>query len=460
MFILIQIINTMPNKNIFQVCLIFIIIFSFSSCKKFLETKSVSTLSTPSTLDDLQALLDNPELSYSIAMMYGGTDEYYITDQDWPNQSEIDQQVYLWDKNFNDYTDWSLGYKVVYYANNVLLNLKTVASKGSETKKNTIEGTALFLRSHSFYNLTQLFAPQYDPNSASTDLGIVLRLNADINEKSFRSTVEASYDQIIKDLAKAVELLPESSTTIIRPDKATCYALLARVYLQMGKYDKAKEMADACLAIKSTLLDYNTLLPVNNFYPFPTFKNNPEILYYYQTDRPLNAYDLVAKVDSNLYNSYAPDDLRKDILFYDNGDNTHAFTGNYTGEYALFNGLAVDEVYLIRAEANIRLGNLIDGVKDLKTLLDKRWKTGTFIVPSLNVEQALQFVLEERKKELYNRGIRWSDLKRLNKDSKYASKLKRVLNNQTYELIPNDFRYTFLIPREIISITSLPQNPR
>src|SRR5439155_602493 len=134
----------------------------------------------------------------------------------------------------NDYFDWSNLYNSIFFSNNVLLNLKSFSRKDDPNNWEKIKGSALFIRANCFFQLAQLFAPQYDATTASSDLGIVLRTNADINEVSVRSSVQNTYDQITNDLQEALPLLPETSLLKIRPSKAACYALLARVYLQMG----------------------------------------------------------------------------------------------------------------------------------------------------------------------------------------------------------------------------------
>lgn len=441
-----------------------VVLFLTSSCKKYLETKSIQTLSTPSTLEDLQLLLDNPDLTNMVGLAYGGTDEYYVLYSDWASRSEGQQHAYIWHPQFDDLADWNIAYKNIFYANNILLNLETIDATGRGQEKDNIKGSALFIRAHAFYHLAQFYAPQYDPVTAPTDLGLPLRLSANFNESSIRATVQETYDQIIQDLTSALPLLSNNTVTIkIRPGKAACYALLARVYLQMGNYSKAKENADGCLQIYSSLIDYNTLLPVASFFPMPLLNNNIEILFYSRTDAPLNANYVRAKADSNLYKSYKNGDIRKDVFFSSNGNGTYAFRGNYTAEsVVLFNGLATDEVYLIRAEANARLGNKDAALQDLNTLLVKRWlNNGSFVpVTAPNSDEALKIILQERKKELVNRGTRWPDLRRLNKEPAFAETLKRNLNNQLYELSPTDPRYTLLIPRTVINLTSLPQNSR
>ncbi|MRG45846.1 RagB/SusD family nutrient uptake outer membrane protein [Chitinophaga sp. SYP-B3965] len=442
--------------------LIFLLI-TCSSCKKFLGTKSNQILSTPGNLEDLQLLLDNPTLQNGLNSINTGTDEYYVTYQNWSNLTEVNKNGYNWDPQLNNRGDWSTTYQCVFYANTVLFNLDQIPEKGDAVKRNNIKGAALFIRAHYFYLIAQEFAPQYDPATATTDLGIVLRLDADFNEISSRSTVAQTYQQITSDLEAAAALLTEERPLFkTRPGKAACLALLARVYLQMGNYTKAKEHADACLKMANSLVDYNNL-PLTAPYPMGDFNKNIEILYLFNASfaTPLNGDETRGRTDSVLYKLFKADDVRKKALFKDNGNGTYTFKGSYTGTKTLFNGLAVDEVYLIRAECYARMNNAVSALEDLNALLQKRWATNKYVnYQNLPADQVLQLVLEERRKELLNRGTRWSDLRRLNKEPKFAITLKRELNGQIYELAPNDLRYTVLIPLEIMRLTDLPQNPR
>lgn len=448
----------MPTKFLYPLLILFMLLNG--SCKKYLETKSDETLSKPATLNDLQLILDNPDLNKGMNLTNVGTDEYYITYSDWLSLDEIKQKGYTWHSELDDLIDWAVQYKTVFHANTALYNLDLILTKESQEKRNTIKGISLFFRAHSFYQLVQLYSPQYDEKTASKDLGIPLRLTADFNQNSSRSTVQQTYDQIIKDIRDALVLLPNISLIKTRPDKGACYALLARTYLQMGNYEKALDASDSCLKIYTTLLDYNSLSPASP-YPIPTFSSNPEIIFYSGNGDPLNAEDSRVKIDSNLYNSFNNDDLRKTILFKDNGDGTFGFKGNYSGGYDLFTGLALDEIYLIRAECFARSGKLNESLQDLNTLLSQRWISGTFIpFTASNSDQALSLILNERKKELIFRSIRWCDLKRLNKESNFQVTIKRDLDNQLFNLPPNDLRYQLLIPKDIIKLTNLIQNPR
>jgi len=52
------------------------------------------------------------------------------------------------------------------------------------------------------------------------------------------------------------------------------------------------------------------------------------------------------------------------------------------------------------------------------------------------------------------------DLRRLNKDVRFAKTLTRAINGQTYTLSPNDPKYVMPIPIQEINTSGIAQNPR
>jgi hypothetical protein len=166
-------------------------------------------------------------------------------------------------------------------------------------------------------------------------------------------------------------------------------------------------------------------------------------------------------IDSVLFRSYQVNDLRKTLFFADKGKGVINFKGTYSGDNGIFSGLATDELYLIRAEAAARKGDAANALKDLNFLLIKRWKKGTFIsLTAATSEEALKLVLIERRKELVMRGLRWSDLRRLNKDPRFQVTLTRTISGNKATLPPGDPRYVFPIPDEEIMNSGIEQNPR
>src|SRR5690606_9031594 len=101
------------------------------------------------------------------------------------------------------------------------------------------------------------YAKAYDPVTAESELGIVLRLDADPTVPSKRASLADSYRQIIADLNVSIDFLPLRSEHPMRPSGLAAYGMLARAYLSMGKFDSAYVYADRALTVDSTLMDFN-----------------------------------------------------------------------------------------------------------------------------------------------------------------------------------------------------------
>ncbi len=309
-----------------------------------------------------------------------------------------------------------------------------------------------------FYHLAQVFAPQYMRESAGTDLGIPLRLQPDVNEAISRSTVQQTYDQIKNDLQKAVPLLPNTPLYKTRPSRPAAFALMSKTHLVMQDYEEALRYADSCLKYHDYLLNYSQLDSTITR-PFPLF--NEEVIFHSIMVRQTYILGPSYAIIDHLYQSYQLNDLRRQ-LFFREPNNYKVWRGSYTGGTQHFSGLATDEIMLTKAECHARLGETEAAISTLNQLLETRWETNLYesIVVS-NAEEALDIILEERRKQLLMRGTRWTDLRRLNLDSRFAKTLTRTVHGETYSLPPNDKRYTLPIPQEVISLNpNIEQNER
>jgi starch-binding outer membrane protein, SusD/RagB family len=230
------------------------------------------------------------------------------------------------------------------------------------------------------------------------------------------------------------------------------------VYLSMRDYDKAGTYADSSLKLYNTLIDYNTR-DATSSRPFTPL--NAETMYQskFVETNVLKGVSGFAAVDSTLFKTYALNDLRRTLLFWTSLGKL-GFRGSYTGLVTAFSGLATDETYLIRAECRARAGEVTSAMQDLNTLLIKRWKTGTFIPYTASTsKEALDTILLERRKEMPCRGVRWTDIRRLNLDDAKI-KPKRTVNNQEYELLPNSLKYALYIPPDAAIMGGYEQNKR
>ncbi|MBE9599945.1 RagB/SusD family nutrient uptake outer membrane protein [Pedobacter sp. MC2016-24] len=440
----------------------------FSACQKeFLDKKPDKGLLIPKTLDDFNALMDNLTIfNISPALQEISADDFYATDAALAGfTTAVQKNSYLWagDLYQNEpCTDWNFPYQQIFYANIILDGLEGLKGlDGSTADWNTTKGSALFHRAFAFYNLVQLFSKPFDKNTASIDLGVCLRLTADVNAKAGRASVQEVYDQVIGDLLEAENLLPQTTQFKSRPSRAAADALLARVYLNMENYELADRYAAAALVLNHSLLDYNTISPTaTNPFPSSPAADNPEVIFYDKLIPYGFTTSTKATVADELYLLYADKDLRKSIFFA--GTAPFYFKGRYgSSRLQLFGGLAVDELYLIRAESLARMGSFAEAIKQLNTLLITRWTKGTFQASSANdAEDALKIILKERRKELVFRGLRWGDLKRLNKDPRFAKAIVRTVAGQVYTLSPGDKRYVLPIPAEEIVASGIKQNER
>jgi hypothetical protein len=452
-----------------KACLYIFILLCFGaigcSKKKFLDERPKSDLFEPTTLEDFQALLDN-DFAMGLTPVLGelSADNFYLTTSLWQSIGAVEQNAYIWAEDVfggkGDNSDWNIPYKQVLYANVVLHGLEKVDSTADNKNQwNHIKGSALFFRAYAFYNLAQVFALPYNAATANTDPGIPLRLSPNIDEPVKRSTVEQTYKQILNDLLEAKTRLADTVSSIrIRPNRPAALAMLARVYLSMRDYEKAGAYADSSLKLYRELIDYNTRDAASSR---PFGPANPETMYqsrFIETN-VLKGVVGFAAVDSTLYKTYTLNDLRR-ILFFWIVPGRMAFRGSYTGLTHAFSGLATDETYLIRAECRARAGEVNSAMDDLNTLLIKRWKTGTFVPFTASTkEEAINTILLERRKEMPCRGVRWTDIRRLNLDDA-AIKPRRIVNNQEYELQPKSLKYALYIPPDAVIMGGYKQNER
>lgn len=459
------------NYTVVYIACMMLALLSLGSCKKYLDKKSDNTLIVPSSLADLQALMDGSTIMNQNRTPCLGeisTDEYFMPLVSFNALSDASKKYYTW-RNYslpNSASDWSSCYEPVYYANLVLDRLKDISKNdNNSTEWNNVKGSALFYRSYYFLELLWNYAKAYDSTTAGKDLGIALRLSSDFNIKSTRSTNEQGYRQVIKDTKASIALLPNYAEHVFRPSKVAAYGLLARCYLSMRDYPDALLYSDSCLGLNSQLMDLNgdadIAAGLTASYPFQKF--NKETIFYTEMGTLYTALyntGLKARIDTVLYQSYDENDLRRTGFFKQNADGYMQFKGSYAKALICFSGIATDEMYLTRAECYVRTGLVQKGLNDLNALLVKRYKSGTFVpyANSLSQTAALKLVLGEREKELIMRGLRWMDLKRLNKEGANIL-LKRVEGDSAYTLLPNANFYALPLPEDIIQMTGMPQNP-
>lgn len=446
---------------IYMLCIVF---FILASCEKFLDAKSDISLSVPDNLEDLDALMNN--LAMFIDDPRGGeisTDEYYISEADFNGLfSQDEQNLYRWsdDVYLEDASnDWLRAYNAIYYCNLVLEKLGEIEMAGGILDKvrfNKIKGEALYHRGKTYFHAVQLWCNAYDVATAESDLGLPLRLSSNFNEQSYRSSLKDTYERIFDDLIGSSLLLPVKSAHPTKPSRPAAFAMLSRAYMAVRDYESAGRYADSCLQVHSTLLDFSTLEPESDN-PIDEFCE--EVI----MDGAIGASILTQnrlRVSEELVSLYGEGDLRQAINFGQRADGTYIFKGMLK-PYTQFSGIATNEMYLNKAESFARAGRLGLAAKDMDDLLVTRFEVDGYVPIDKNIgqQELLDLILLERRKELLFRGIRWMDIKRLNKEGRGIT-MKREWQGSTMEMKPDDLRFVLPIPRTVIELTGMPQNPR
>jgi tetratricopeptide (TPR) repeat protein len=438
-----------------------------TSCKKdWLDAKPQKSLVIPNKIEDFQALLDNTSTVFNLTQGSGlgeiSAGDFYVQYSTWQAlSSSQEKSSYIWEKTENFYNgeasaDWTNSYKRILYSNVIIEGINKINPHSTELAAwNNVMGSALFFRAFDLYNLSQQFCSPYLPSTALTELGLPLRLKYDVNLPVERSNLQQTYERIIGDLKVSIPILSTTPLYKTRPSKQAAYALLARIYLSMETYDQAILYADSALQIQNTLIDYSKLSASNSF---PIDRFNPEVIFHSSFTFGIFRNTRLI-VDPILLASYNTNDFRKKVFFTPVADG-ETYKGSYTGSSLLFGGLAVDEMLLIRAECNARKGNISIALNDLNKLLKNRWNENYQDISITDPTSALTYILAERRKELIYRGIRWSDLRRLNRDSRFGIILTKTLNGVTYSLLPNDKRYVLPIDEIEIRLSGIQQNNR
>ncbi|MDR7130986.1 tetratricopeptide (TPR) repeat protein [Algoriphagus sp. 4150] len=438
-------------------------VFGATACEDYLDEKPSKSQVIPTTLSELEGLLNDNALGMNKDLNPGhmAVDDFELTPGAFMQLSQLERNSYLWEPDpfLEDVSSvWASYYRQIYNANLALEGLEKL--KDGQSGNATIghlRGKCLFTKAQAYFFLLQAYSDPYDPLSSDEKLGVPIRNTTDINIGSVRPSLEESYREAEQLLIQSLEYLPERDESRKTPSRWAAYALMSRLYLIMGSYENALESADKALSIGDELFNYNDLNP-DDIYPFPEFGMEN----IYNVTLGVRAFwtSTGTAVAADLYASYDSTDLRKYLFFEESPEEVMIFKGSYTGNYEKFSGYSVNELYLTKAECLARLGRFQAASETIDSLLRVRYAEGEYEnVGEVLDTDLLGFILAERRKELVFRNIRWLDLRRLNNDEKFQKTLTRTIAGQSYSLEPESYKYVFPIPMDEIRLNGLIQNP-
>ena len=396
-------------------------------------------------------------------------------------------------------------YKVILGTNAVLDYIPEV--KDTEENINKVKAQAYALRGFYYFNLVNIYGQPYNVNPEAP--GVPLKLNSGIEESNDylkRKSVAEVYDQILSDLHAAEQTylaLPQSEhwSDNYRTSLPMVQMMLSRTYLYMENWAKAAEYAKLVMENKQfKLVDLNDVpvegtdaegKPIRNYYVFPTYKSSETIWPYgnvkdmfewthkeansqnSNTGSKMHAY---FQASQELLDTYVDYDLRLNhyIVKAPTGDNSGSLmnmafgkvnvgTTYYLPQHAVGvfgRCLRLSEAYLNYAEAMAMLGEIGEATDALNTLREKRFDPEDFEEEVFdNQEELINFVRDERRRELCFEGHRWFDLRRWGMPAITHKWHDSSDATSTFRLEEGDLLYTLPIPDEALkSNSSLVQN--
>ena len=311
-------------------------------------------------------------------------------------------------------------------------------------------GEVYAIRAMCYSELLKCYCKAYDPATAASTPGVVLRTKYFEKEPIVRASLKESYDFVLADLARAEERLSDDDgdnpASAAFMTLSAARALHARVALYMQAWDEAIKYATMqidrkkCFALAS-VRDTSTPDGASWFDYMWAYDASYEVIwrvgftatsyggalgqvflnftsdYYYfypdyvPTQAVLNSFERADERDDSYFayvNIGYSNGMEWPVLvkYYGN----RSLISNYIYHVNMPKPFRLAEQYLIRAEAYCRTGQYAKAGTDLSTLRTARFTTGGTI--TVNENNWLRTIADERLKELYMEGFRLHDLKR------------------------------------------------
>lgn len=351
-------------------------------------------------------------------------------------------------------SSWAGWYKAIRNANLVIANAPK-STKATQTQIEQFLGEARFIRAYSYFSLVRNWG------------GIPLRTEKNMQELDVpRSTQEDVYKLIISDLEYAEANLPVSQSLAGRADKYASKAVLANVYLQLGRW--ADSRSKSLEVINSGKYSLVRVSAPNDFYKIfgpdvvrsseeifyiksnidrttqlARFRHHPSVPYCnYQgayavftdslTNKVIKEWDYKdLRKKFNLYNCNIG--VGKTTMLFKKYIDTDAINGNGTNDWPVYR---YTDMFLIYAEADCMLNNgpTADGMEKLNMLHRRAYGKDPaatseidFKITEYTKDTFIDLVLKEGLYEQIDEGKRFFALKRTGK-IKEAVKYARGVN--------------------------------
>jgi hypothetical protein len=426
----------MNNKLIY----IAILLFGFTSCKKYFEVDNSDRETIPNTFSTIEGFRTSLQGNYGILFDYYAT-EFYIYPEVAGNMVDITKTGINVMKQQQDFVSspdeetqavgyiWRKILVTIANANNIIEYAPafTTANPDKKNEMDAIKAQALFIRALSHFDLCRIYAQPWNYTADASHPGVpVVIKNPAPEDKVGRKTVNAVYAQVIADLKEAEQLFGSSaSQDVYYVSKKAVQALLARVYLYSQNWDEAVKYATA-------VIDNSTLANTGNYAAmFNELKPGVESIFRLSGKiRTKNLGEVYSVKDPvyvpadtlmSLFDD--PTDIRLSLFQPNPGNSAKFFTKKWTITVPFTANeekydpmvLRASEMYFIRAEAYLGKKQPALCAEDLKVMIGRALgkAPGDIAINDLSEENLKRTIIKERAKEFCFEGHNFFDITRM-----------------------------------------------
>lgn len=481
------------KKISYKIVIALFTLMGVSSCDSFLDV-------TPDNRLRIDSYEKVAELVANAYPNGSGVFMEWMSDNVGPDAKNVQManltQPYLWEHVDFEGQDtpsfyWSSNYTAIAHANQALLELSKLKNENPELK-DAIRGEALACRAFAHFMLVNVFAKSYDSQTASSDLGIVIMEKPEVTllAKYKRNTVQEVYDFVEKDLQEALKLVSDKyykNTGRYHFTRNAVYALASRFYLFKKDYV-------ACEKYSSMLLGdgYNDQL-IRNYLEVYTGTSSESVAMKFTAPLLKSNLLLIRKDVFYGYMGYAGYRLTEGVyktIALSQKDSRFSLSYNYGHEaitlpkfqrdlmkmtsitsssgfpYTVEVALRAEETFFNRLEALLMLGDtklpifeaqfdkyiskVYAETVDYKSLFSTYKKS---LVGATDAEIRLRMVLDEKRREFVEEGLRWFDICRHKIPVTHVD-----INGEVHQLTDNDPRKVLQIPQSAIEYGGLIPN--
>ena len=470
--------------------LAFLILFTFNSCKDELVEmpRQVVEENFYKNAGDVESAVNATYLPFRSAGFTASYTAIVDTENDWGYGRGSRSQYNSWTA-FNSTNRnraqgiWNSFYQAIRNANLVIRNAPTGLPTG-QTEINQFVDEAKFMRAYFYFQLVRCWG------------GVPIRTVDNMEEKDLgRNSADEVYNLIVTDLLEAEAGLPTEQSQLGRPTKYAAKTMLADVYMDMGNYSQARDLAQQ--VINSGVY---SLVPVQTRDDFwnifgPEILTSSEEIWYIKYSRQQGqgnfmgwivnhastelynfggAFAHFANARDAFYQNWPDNDLRKalwDFADFGFADST-IVTRKFPDPNAVTrNDIATDfplyryaEVLYIFAEADARVagGPTVEAMELVNQVRRRGYgedinmpSSLDFDIANYNLDSFIDLVIQERGYEFTFEAKRWFTLKR-------TGKLAEILLQNRGVTVP-EARYLWPIPNSEMNFNDLvndaDQNP-